>query len=102
MNHGNRRSDWPRAAKPKRGEQGFALVMMSVSAFVLIGMLGLAMDVGQTLILKNELQTFVDASAMAAISKLDGTQTGVKGANNVATSGPLGTTKPNGYNFDTV
>ena len=85
----------------KSNERGFSLVLLSVSAVVMIGMLGLAMDVGQMFILKNELQTFVDASAMAAISKLDGTQTGVQLANAVATAGPLGTTKPNGYNFDT-
>jgi Flp pilus assembly protein TadG len=93
----------PRGALARqRRERGFSLAMLSLSAFVMIGMLGLAMDVGQMFIVKNELQTFVDASAMAAVSKLDGTQTGVQNANNVATAGPLGTTKPNGYNFDTV
>lgn len=92
----------PRAVVIKRGEQGFTLVTLSLSAAVLIGMLGLAMDAGQMFILKNELQTFADASAMAAISKLDGTQTGVQLANNVATAGPLGTTRPNGYKFDTI
>ena len=39
---------------------------------------------------------------MAAVSKLDGSQTGVQTANTVATAGPLGSTKPNGYNFDTI
>ncbi len=85
----------------KRGEQGFSFVLLSVSAFVMIGMLGLATDVGQMFILKNELQTFADASAMGAVSKLDGTQAGVQTANAVATAGPLGSTKPNGYYFDT-
>jgi hypothetical protein len=86
----------------KRGEQGFTLVTVTLSAAVLVGMLGLAMDVGQMFILKNELQTFVDASAMGAVSKLDGTQAGVQLANNVAIAGPLGTTKPNGYKFDSI
>jgi Flp pilus assembly protein TadG len=86
----------------KRGEQGFSLIMLSLAAFVMIGMIGLATDVGRMFILKNELQMFADASAMAAVSHMDGSQTGIQGANAVATAGPLGTTKPNGYNFDTV
>src|ERR1700674_1116887 len=90
------------AVERKRNEKGFSLALLSLSAFVMIGMLGLAFDVGQMFIFKNELQTFTDASAMAAVSKLDGTQTGVQTANTVATAGPLGSTKPNGYNFDTI
>ena len=65
-------------------------------------MLGLAIDVGRMFVYKNELQTFADASALAAVAQLDGTQSGVQGADSTATAGPLGTTKPNGYNFDTV
>ena len=86
----------------KRGERGFSLVLLSLSFFVMLGMLGLAIDVGRMFIYKNELQTFADASALAAVGRLDGTQSGVQGANSVATAGPLGTTRPNGYNFDTV
>jgi hypothetical protein len=86
----------------KRGQKGFSLALLSLSAVVMVGMLGLVFDAGQMFILKNELQTFADASAMAAVSKLDGSQTGVQNANAVATAGPLGSTKPNGYNFDTI
>ena len=86
----------------KRGEQGFSLILLSLSLFVMLGMLGLAIDVGRMFIYKNELQTFADASALAAVTKLDGSQAGVQGANSVATAGPLGTTRPNGYNFDTT
>jgi hypothetical protein len=53
-------------------------------------------------ICKNELQTFADASALAAVAHLDGTQSGVQGADATALVGPLGATKPNGYNFDTT
>ena len=86
----------------KQGEQGFSLVLLSLCLFVMLGMLGLAIDVGRMYVYKTELQTFADASALAAVARLDGTQSGVQGANSVATAGPLGTTKPNGYNFDTV
>lgn len=90
------------AVTRKRGERGFSMALIALSAFVMVGSLGLVFDAGQMFILKNELQTFADASAMASVSKLDGTQTGVQNANAVATAGPLGTVKPNGYNFDTI
>ncbi len=67
-----------------------------------MGMLGLAFDLGRSFIAKTEVQTFVDASAIAAAQQLDGTKLGVQTANAIATAGPLGTTKPNGANFDTV
>src|ERR1700674_2376566 len=86
----------------RQGEQGFSVIMLSLSLFVMLGMLGLAIDLGRMFIYKNELQTFADASVLAAIAQLDGTQSGVQGANATATAGPLGTAQPNGYNFDTV
>ena len=86
----------------KRGEQGFSLILLSLALFVMLGMVGLAIDLGRMFIYKNELQTFADASALAAIAQMDGTQTGIQGANATATAGPLGTAKPNGYNFDTI
>src|SRR5438128_1677473 len=85
-----------------RGERGFTLALMAVCLVTMLGALGLAIDLGRMFIYKTELQTFADASALAAVAQLDGTQTGVAAANTTATAGPLGTTKPNGYNFDTV
>ena len=66
----------------------------------MIGMLGLALDMGRMFIVKNELQTFVDASSIAACRQLDGTQSGIQNAHNTATAGPLASTQPNGWNFD--
>jgi uncharacterized membrane protein len=86
----------------KKGERGFTLLLLSLTAFVMLGMIGLAVDVGRMFVIKNELQTFVDASAMAAVAQMDGSQAGILGANATATAGPLGATKPNGYNFDTT
>ena len=86
----------------KAGERGFSLLFTVLWLAVMLGMLGLAVDLGRMFIFKNELQTFADASALAACSKLDGSATGVIAANNVATVGPLGGTVPNGWNFDTV
>lgn len=86
----------------KRGERGFSLILIAVSAVVMVAMLGLAFDSGRMFILRSELQTFADASALAAATQMDGTQAGIQGANATATAGPLGTVKPNGYNFDST
>ena len=88
--------------QPRRGERGFSLALLGVCMFVMLGILGLAFDMGRMFITRNELQTFCDASALGAVHQLDGTQAGVQSANNTATQGPLGTTKPNGYNFDST
>src|SRR5258706_3261484 len=86
--------------KRHASERVFSLLVTAVSGSVLFGMLGLTVDLGRMFIVKNELQTFADASALAACRDLDGTGTGVTQAHNVATAGPLGSTKPNGYDFD--
>jgi Flp pilus assembly protein TadG len=85
----------------KKGERGFSLLIIAITATVMIGMLGLAFDVGRMFIVRNELQTFVDASAVAACRQMDGTQAGIQLAHSTATSGPLGSTTPNAINFDT-
>ena len=91
-----------RAPFQKRVQRGFSLILLTVSLVVMLGMCGLAIDVGRMFVYKNELQTFADASALAAVAQLSGTQAGVQAANAVATAGPLGTTRPNGFNFDTT
>src|SRR5579864_4251708 len=84
----------------RKNQRGFSLLLIAASGAVMIGMLGLAFDLGRMFIVKNELQTFVDASAIAACRQMDGTQAGVQGAHTTATAGPLGSTRPNGWNFD--
>ena len=82
-----------------KNERGFSLLLIALAGTVMIGMLGLAFDVGRMFVVKNELQTFADASAIAACRHMDGTQTGVQTAHSTAAVGPLGATKPNGWNF---
>src|SRR5437764_15112976 len=84
----------------RKDQRGFSLMLIAAGGSVMLGMLGLSFDLGRMFIVKNELQTFVDASAVAACRQMDGTKTGVQAAHNVATAGPLGSTKPNGWNFD--
>jgi Flp pilus assembly protein TadG len=74
--------------------------MIAVSATLMTAMLGMAVDLGRMFIVKNELQTFADAAALAACAKLDGSGSGVSAADAIATKGPLGTTVPNGWDFD--
>lgn len=84
----------------RKNQSGFSLLLIAASGAVMIGMLGLAFDLGRMFIVRNELQTFVDASAIAACRQMDGTQAGVQGAHSTATAGPLGSSLPNGWNFD--
>src|SRR6266498_2163691 len=69
-----------------RREDGFVLLAMGASVVVLLGMLGLAIDLGRTFIAKNEAQAFTDAAAMAAASKLNGTADGVSAAQAAVTN----------------
>src|ERR1700683_2118088 len=91
-----------KSARRKNGQRGFSLMLVAISSFVLIGMMGLAFDAGRMFIVKSEMQTFADASALAAVSQMDGSQAGLEAANSTATAGPLGSTKPNGFNFDST
>src|SRR5882724_12546215 len=67
-------------------DSGFVLLAMGVSIVVLLGMLGLAVDLGRTFIVRNEAQAFTDAAALAAVSKLNGTAAGVTAAQSAVTN----------------
>jgi Flp pilus assembly protein TadG len=56
---------------------GFVLIAMSVTMLLLLGVMGMAFDFGRIYIARNEAQVFTDAAAMAAASKLDGTDAGL-------------------------
>jgi hypothetical protein len=43
-------------------------MLLAVCLMVMLGMLGLAVDLGRMFILKSESQTFTDASALAALN----------------------------------
>jgi len=76
-------------------KRGFIILVTAASMIVLIGMLGLAVDLGRVYIVKNEAQAFTDVAAIAAARHLDGKQAGIDSANaEVASS-------TNGWNFGT-
>src|ERR1700692_2618959 len=85
-----------RASGRRKNQRGFSLLLIAASGSVMLGMLGLAFDLGRMFIVKNELQTFVDASAIAACRLMDGSQAGIQSAHNIATAGPLGSSPPHG------
>ena len=77
-------------------KRGFVLVTMAIAAIALIGMLGLAVDVGRMFIAKNETQTYCDSAALAAALALDGTTTGITSAQNAVTN------SANAWNLNTT
>jgi Flp pilus assembly protein TadG len=77
----------------KGRERGFVLVTMAVAAIALIGVLGLAVDVGHMFVAKNETQAYCDSAALAAALALDGTSAGIANAKAAVTS------STNAWNF---
>ena len=61
------------SARPR----GFVLVTMALTAAGIIGVAGLAVDVGRIFVIRNELQVYSDAAALAASQALDGTSAGM-------------------------
>lgn len=78
-----------------KNKRGFVLVLTAVSALVLVGILGLAVDVGRMYITKSEAQAFADSAAIAAALELDGTTTGITDAKNAVAA------NVNKWNFST-
>ena len=77
--------------------------MIAASAAVMFGMLGLTTDLGRVYIVKNELQSFADASSMAAALQLNGTSAGLTAADTAAANGPTGPAGSyNGWHFDST
>lgn len=58
--------------KPAKHQRGAVAVVVGIAIFVLIGMMGLALDMGQMFVNKTELQNAADACALAAARELDG------------------------------
>ncbi|MBI5086192.1 MAG: Tad domain-containing protein [Acidobacteria bacterium] len=58
-------------------EKGMLLLTVAVSMLLLVGFLGLSIDVGRAVVTKSETQTFADSAALAATMELDGTMAGL-------------------------
>lgn len=63
-------------------ERGFVLLMAGACLIAMVGMLGLAVDVGRLYIVRNEIQAYADAASLTAALELDGTPAGISRARN--------------------
>ena len=70
-------------------QRGFVLIAMSVAMLLMLAVMGLAFDFGRIYIARNEAQVFTDAAAMAAASKLDGTDAGLDRARQAVARLPM-------------
>lgn len=61
-------------------EHGFILVSTAIGAVMLLGVVGLAVDIGRMYIVKSEAQAFADSAAVSAALKLNGTLAGLERA----------------------
>ena len=55
-------------------------LVVAASALVVMGLLGLSVDLGRIYVTKNEFQNFSDAAALAAAHRLNGTNAGISAA----------------------
>ncbi|HEY2016147.1 MAG TPA: pilus assembly protein TadG-related protein [Bryobacteraceae bacterium] len=85
----------------RKYRSGFVLVTTAVTIIVLLGLLGLAIDVGHIFVARSELQIFADEAAFAATFELDGTSQGITRAQNVALTGSVPGAPINRWNFGT-
>jgi hypothetical protein len=79
--------------------RGFVLLTSAAAMIGLLLLIGLAVDVGRIYVARGELQVFADEAAVAAAFELDGTQSGLTRARDVAASGPARGASPNRWNF---
>ncbi len=70
----------PLARGGKGRRNGFVLITMAAAAIVLLGVVGMAVDLGRMFIAKNETQAYCDSAALAAALALDGTTIGIGNA----------------------
>jgi uncharacterized membrane protein len=70
-------------------QRGFVLIAMSITMLLLLGVMGMAFDLGRIYIARNEAQVFTDAAAMTAASKLDGTAAGIEHAREAVKQLPM-------------
>lgn len=70
----------------RRDSAGYMLLTTALSVVGVMGMAGLAIDVGRMYVARDESQAYVDAVALNAALKLDGTSSGITNAQNTATT----------------
>jgi uncharacterized membrane protein len=60
-------------SQTRRAQRGFVLIVTAIAITFLLGVAGLAIDLGRMYVIRAELQSFTDAAALSAAAGLDGT-----------------------------
>src|SRR2546423_9355889 len=82
---GNRKSAITRGVDMKRkGERGSILAMSAIGMLAVLLAVGLGVDISRFYLAKTELQNAADAAALAAVSGLNSSATGITEATNRA------------------
>ncbi len=61
--------------------QGFTILAVGMTLIAVIGITGLAVDLGRMYVIRSELQAFADAASVSGALQLDGTSDGISRAN---------------------
>jgi hypothetical protein len=72
----------------KSKNRGYILVALSLGLVFLLGMAGMAVDIGRMYITKSEAQSFADTAAFGAALELDGTAAGIARAQTAVANNP--------------
>jgi hypothetical protein len=76
-----------------REQKGSVIIITALSLVVLVGFMGLALDIGHLYIVKTELQNSADAAALAAAKMMD------KNTNSLFDAHEKAVAVPNNFNF---
>ncbi|MBI2685022.1 MAG: hypothetical protein HYX27_01805 [Acidobacteria bacterium] len=75
-------------AQRRPQQRGYVLLSVGSAAIVLLGAVGLAVDLGRMYITRGEAQTFADSAALSAVLELDSTSQGITRAQSAVTNDP--------------
>jgi Flp pilus assembly protein TadG len=76
--------------KPRRKEEGAVILTVAFALLLLLGFMGIALDFGHLFVIRTELQTSMDACALAAAQEMDGQPDSLtRGSNAGITAGNL-------------
>jgi Putative Flp pilus-assembly TadE/G-like len=69
-------------------QRGYVLIALTLGLVFILGMAGLAVDIGRMYVTKSEAQSFVDSAAFSAALQLDGTAAGIARAQTTVGNDP--------------
>src|SRR5579872_2513915 len=70
------------------GQRGYVLIALTLGLVFILGMAGLAVDIGRMYVTKSEAQSFVDSAAFSGALQLDGTAAGITRAQTAVGNNP--------------